>query len=315
LYFWRVRSGINTEVDGSQIVKFGAWSNANRFSTGLRAPETNLPENDAIDIIPIDIEFSWFSISEATSYDFRLSTDIEMSSLVTEESSENTSYVNEGTIDYYTEFWWQVRAKNDDGNGAWSSPSKFRTIMQGPVIEFPICENTEIPTTTNLVWDEVKGADLYEVEVSTDEEFINVIENPVDINTDRVQIEGLEGSNSYFWRVRGYNSESIGEWSQVCSFSTVTSVDDEIISELGLSLYPNPSKDIVNLEFFMAHSKNINIEVYNLNGERVDLVLSDYLIKGAQNIKFDVSNLPVGAYYIKVQSGESSFSQLLNVIK
>jgi len=63
--------------------------------------------------------------------------------------------------------------------------------------------------------------------------------------------------------------------------------------ELRVSIYPNPSNDIINIG--LENPDNAIIEIYNVSGR---LVFSKALYSKVE--KIDVSDLPVGIYIVKV---------------
>ncbi len=66
------------------------------------------------------------------------------------------------------------------------------------------------------------------------------------------------------------------------------------ISDINIKIFPNPTSDIINIE----SDENIsNIELYNLSGE---------LLSKVNGLTIDATNLPTGAYFIKMEVGEKS---------
>lgn len=92
------------------------------------------------------------------------------------------------------------------------------------------------------------------------------------------------------------------------SFSDVVSVR---ISEFEMSLYPNPTKGLVNLEINNNQREKLDIQVLNAAGQIVD-VQHVSTIKGFNNYTLNVARLPKGVYTVKViGSMEVHFSKLI----
>jgi len=98
----------------------------------------------------------------------------------------------------------------------------------------------------------------------------------------------------------------------------LTDFNEEINIEPGLlpdvwlrKLYPNPTTEIVTLEFFLERgfTNSIKISLYNSMGMKVK-DLNDYLQYNGTNYKavvmFPVSELTDGIYYITVSAGNSN---------
>ena len=69
------------------------------------------------------------------------------------------------------------------------------------------------------------------------------------------------------------------------------------------SLYPNPFNPSLNINFSLATPGNINIVVFNSNGQRVESVLTnEFLQVGNYNFSWDAGKNPSGLYFIKFES-------------
>ena len=69
------------------------------------------------------------------------------------------------------------------------------------------------------------------------------------------------------------------------------------------SLYPNPFNPSLNIYFSLATPDNINIIVYNSNGQEVESVLTnEYLQVGNYNFSWDAGKNPSGLYFVKLES-------------
>lgn len=69
------------------------------------------------------------------------------------------------------------------------------------------------------------------------------------------------------------------------------------------SLYPNPFNPSLNIYFSLATPDNINILVYNSNGQEVESVLTnEYLQVGNYNFSWNAGKNPSGLYFVKLES-------------
>lgn len=78
---------------------------------------------------------------------------------------------------------------------------------------------------------------------------------------------------------------------------------EEELQEI-LNIYPNPTSDILNVEFAVENTSEFSIELFSLLGKRV-MQATESHSGGSLNL----SGLPAGTYILKVSSAKGSFSQ------
>ena len=88
----------------------------------------------------------------------------------------------------------------------------------------------------------------------------------------------------------------------------------EEISETEISIFPNPSRDYVNLSIDSKNSKEVNIEIYNNTG-KVVYNKSRNLTAGSNNIKMELNDLISGLYYVNVIIENENNLQPLTIVK
>ena len=87
-------------------------------------------------------------------------------------------------------------------------------------LSFPANEANGIPTPkVVLTWDENPNADNYEIEVSDNPSFANILASGVQRNVD-FEFRELASNTIYYWRVRPMNVCLVGEFSETFSFQT-----------------------------------------------------------------------------------------------
>ena len=74
------------------------------------------------------------------------------------------------------------------------------------------------------------------------------------------------------------------------------------------SLYPNPSLGVVNIKSLDPNEGTYQMEVFNPAGTRV---FQQADLKGFLDQQIDLSHLPGGSYFVKVQGAQSSYTQKL----
>ncbi|MBT5782981.1 MAG: hypothetical protein HOI03_07410, partial [Candidatus Marinimicrobia bacterium] len=69
-------------------------------------------------------------------------------------------------------------------------------------------------------WKQISEANYYELEVSDDINFSNIIFNKIDYTLCYIEKDYIEWNHDYFWRVRSINnSGQISDWSNTFNFS------------------------------------------------------------------------------------------------
>jgi hypothetical protein len=87
--------------------------------------------------------------------------------------------------------------------------------------------------------------------------------------------------------------------------STSTTATSEPTQKVSLKLYPNPTKNTLQLELNMPSSASSSIDVYNISGQLVKKISNNYqLYNGFNQIQIDNSDLTNGTYFIKLKTSE-----------
>ncbi len=82
-----------------------------------------------------------------------------------------------------------------------------------------------------------------------------------------------------------------------------------------LQNYPNPFNPLTTIPIGLPSKMHVQIDIYNLAGQRVAQVLDSDLAAGAHNITFDGSNLASGLYFYRVVTPQSVVTKKLILIK
>ena len=127
-----------------------------------------------------------------------------------------------------------------------------------------------------------------------------------DFGDGNISTSANPGSHSYS-KANVYNVTLIINKSGCTSIKTKTlGVCGVGINELNtnkfLTVYPNPSSDIINLKTNIINN-NIIIEVFNIVGQRVLTKKTDMTI--SNDLKLDISNINNGVYFIKINNQDN----------
>jgi hypothetical protein len=101
---------------------------------------------------------------------------------------------------------------------------------------------------------------------------------------------------------------------QVDPALVATSVQ-KVISNMKVSIYPNPFNQAANIQFELASRAKTTIEIYDMMGKQVAVIANGYLDAGVYNRTFDGSSLPNGIYIVKFTIGTQASSHKLLLLK
>jgi len=82
-----------------------------------------------------------------------------------------------------------------------------------------------------------------------------------------------------------------------------------------LSVFPNPAKEKVSIQLDI-HNTNATpeIDILDLTGKSVKTIREKFAIENEQyKMRLDISDLKPGIYFVKVKSGQDTFSKKLLV--
>lgn len=98
--------------------------------------------------------------------------------------------------------------------------------------------------------------------------------------------------------------------------STSTGHEAELPRELQLMQnYPNPFNPTTNIAFTLPQSGHAQLDVFDMLGQRVAVLVNETLSAGAHTAVFDAGNLSSGVYLYRLQAGNQVQARKLTLIK
>jgi|GEM_PF-2374270 len=276
------------------------------------APQLVSPADQSSDLTA-DVSFVWNSVIFAGPYDFQIATDSDFTELVVDESGIADTTITITELDLNLHYYWRVRATGIIGGPAsdWSDVWEFETvgIPPAPALTSPADGSEDQPTSITFEWGESAGAETYQLQVATVDDFSSTFANVTDIQNTEYEITGLDNDRTYYWRVRAKNEFGEGEWSQVWNLHTVIAAPSAPV----LSSPANEAQDQpVTLAFEWQESDRA--ETYRLQVSEVSDFSSTVVNTGGiTDTSYEVSDLDFSqTYYWRVnatnESGTGSWS-------
>jgi hypothetical protein len=230
----------------------------------VSSPNLISPENEALNqtLIPL---LQWEAVENAVNYSLQVSTTMDFSSTVVNIVGITDTEYQLSDLAFNTQYFWRVSASDGNSTSYWSDVWSFTTEGQeqypAPMLVSPENNSTDLPLNLILVWEELDLATSYTLQVSTNEGFTDFVLNESGIEEIEYQINDLEYSTTYFWRVKSLSNEEESDWSEVWNFTTI---DEE--SPLAAPVLIAPTNDVINLELAVQFAWNAvqNASSYNM---------------------------------------------------
>ena len=217
-YYWRVRA--------SNIGGFSDWSHPRKFTTIIAVPgkpAVLTPQQDDIHI-PVSLTANWTQPERASTYRIQVSRTDDFRFPVVGRNAipDTTTFIN--GLAHNEIFYLRVRAGNIGGEGEWSDPVSFRTIVKEP--DVPVAMGPDhlarhVPVNAVLRWRGTERAAAYILQVSARPDFQFLLANVQDISGSTYTLNDLRHQTTYYWRVRAMNTGGLSSWSDVRQFTTI----------------------------------------------------------------------------------------------
>ncbi len=96
----------------------------------------------------------------------------------------------------------------------------------------------------------------------------------------------------------------------------ITTISNVIPDKFNLyQNYPNPFNPVTNIKFDIPKASYVKINVYNVLGKEVSLLMSENKPAGRYSIDFDASSLTSGVYFYKIETGDFAETKRMVILK
>lgn len=187
-----------------------------------------------------------------------------------------------------------------------------KTAPSQPILATPLDKSIDLTNTIDFQWKLLDDTMSYQIQVSEQPDFSNLFFNQSDLETNGIQISGLQSGIQYFWRVRASNEIGFSPWSDIWSFTT-----KEIIKAPSAPTLLGPENSSVGLTgtITLKWSKPKNAEVYRVQiAKDAEFTRKQFDLYNIPTETFDINNLEAGTtFYWRVnasnEGGSSDFSE------
>lgn len=113
-----------------------------------------------------------------------------------------------------------------DGTNTTNTTVGINSVIASPeatTLTEPADQIIDVPTNLNFAWENQADTELYDFQIATDANFVNVVTTINDIaGTSTSVTNNLDILTDYFWRVRGINICGAGDWTNAFTFKTAS---------------------------------------------------------------------------------------------
>lgn len=180
-----------------------------------------------------------------------------------------------------------------------------KDIRPVPILPLNGSLNTSLPIFFS--WHGCSNALAYQIEISTEEEFREIVTDTSLISDTLSTIEGLATGTNYYWRVRAHCMGGVSRWSVTSSFSTEMHntgiISQSNVLENTLSLNPSPFNPLTQLRFVLNHATHVELTVHDANGKLVSTLVNGALSAGQHTVSWSGSGMASGVYVFRLKVG------------
>ena len=103
----------------------------------------------------------------------------------------------------------------------------------------------------------------------------------------------------------------VGNHKRILKKELVISID-EISSSLLLDVFPNPCSDITHIRYSrdpLIIGEQVMVDLYSNSGRKIKRIFSEEKMQEENEMEIDMTNLPSGVYYMRIQVGKNATSK------
>jgi hypothetical protein len=290
----------------------GEYSNSYNFSAPNALPVCSAPSVTNHNLISHNtVQFTWNASANGILYQIQVREKNTIFWGGTSTAALTRTFIAlKGSTDYE----YQVRTKcllNATRN-SWSSFStttKFTTPPNPPTIT--CLPPTNIYSTINnansvtISWDTASNADFYSIRIQKSGD---TVWGGSSTTLNSISFNSMLQNTKYYFKVRtrclnGTTVNQTSDFTVVDSFQTpfIKSTPSLIFNDInaGWTVYPNPTQDVINVQFVSPEDADITIRISDMTGRTVKTIAASSIM-GSNLIDINVAEMVNGVYTLQV---------------
>ncbi len=161
---------------------------------------------------------------------------------------------------------------------------------------------------------------FYRVYIALDSTFSTGVDSQ-DVSATETIWEGLVDGQTYWWRVKAFDTQDKGTFSnQIWNFTSVASaISSEAVllpTEFALHQnYPNPFNPTTTIRYDVKQSGLVSVKIFDILGREVATLVSGTIPAGFHTTVWDASSLPSGLYLCRMEAPGFEHTRKLVLLK
>lgn len=287
----------------------------------IMAPTLMTPPNNKIFVNDDTVKLIWSATGRYDAFQLQIATDNNFSEIVFDSSNIKISIVNKGDFEPGREYFWRARSFYRDSDSEWSSTRMFAFDQSFINLTYPNGGEHLTKDTTIVIRWESNLSDSVSVKLLKNQEPVLTISDGIYSYSNAIAWKipnTLPDGNDYTIKVESIKSGEMQSQSQdFFTLQSAVSVSDyPVIDNIPqIELSPNPANQNLTMSLLMNESGYIRLSIFDHLGIEQKLVLNTYLNEGSYKIPLNVTNLSTGVYYCTLNTGKSSQTTKLLIIR
>jgi hypothetical protein len=148
------------------------------------------------------------------------------------------------------------------------------------------------------------------IEIKQGLSWVNVMTDTLERWGDYSGSQRLYSEPGTVWAVGSFGNQNNGHGTWIAELKSPdiqTGVASIEIDVLSTTVFPNPFAEMIDIEFELAESQILKLELLDLEGKLVKVLLEDKIKAGKNRISFNGSFLSPGTYLMNASSNQSIF--------
>lgn len=81
------------------------------------------------------------------------------------------------------------------------------------------------------------------------------------------------------------------------------------------TVYPNPARNAADVRFILSEQSNVTLVLYDVRGRRVRVLVDAVMDDGRQEVPIDMSGVPSGVYFLKLESRSGTAVRRMAIVR
>ncbi len=195
-------------------------------------------------------------------------------------------------------FNFTIKAINPSSCQSTVTYGNFQVLLPEPIVQ----QGSAITQSSfNLTWNQIPNVSYYELDVATDQNFTNFVNNYQNriVNNNSIVVENVNWLTRYFCRVRAVQStNNIKSNNSNIVLIQTTPTEDANFSKL-VKIYPNPAKEKIFFDISDPKYGKVKISITSKEGK----IISNFeYINDLETFALDISQYASGIYFVSIES-------------